>query len=273
MLEVSHHGPLTRIRLARTFLGRPLRDVSAYLIDGVLIDSGPPATAQELVRWLEASGEAARLRAIVHTHHHEDHVGASPVLARKLGVPIYAPAPTVAILGRPRRVPLYRWLVWGGPGVVSAEVLPERLEVGELRLRVFPSPGHAFDHVCLFEERLGWLFAGDLYVHPRVKYLRRIEDPWQHLASIDRALSYPFTRLVCAHAGVVEEARQALEAKRAYWRGLALEARSLAGKGLRARAITRRLLGAEGLFTYLSGGDFSKANLIKKLLAPPPTLG
>ena len=51
MLDISSFGPFTRIRLTRTFLGRPVHDVSAYLLDDLLIDSGPPTTARELVAW------------------------------------------------------------------------------------------------------------------------------------------------------------------------------------------------------------------------------
>ena len=269
MLRISHHGPITRIRLSPTFLGRALYEVSAYLVGGLLIDSGPPRTARELLAWLRASGEAARLGAIVHTHYHEDHVGGSPLLAGELGVPVWAPEATVSMLARRRLLPLYRAAFWGNLGACAARPLPDPFDAEGLRLQVLPTPGHAFDHVALFEVERRWLFAGDLFVHERVRYLRRVERPWKHLASLRRALSLEPELLVCAHAGVIEDACGGLSRKIAYWENLAGEARGLAARGLSVRAITRRLLGREGLYTVLSAGDFSKANLIRALLAGP----
>lgn len=273
MIRAREHGPTLRLVLARTLAGRPLHTVSAYLTGDpgsrVLIDSGPPATARELLAWLRASGAAGELAAVVLTHHHEDHAGGAALLAEALGVPVWAPAATVERLERRRRIPLYRSVVWGRPRACPARPLPEVLEIGGLDLEAIPTPGHAFDHHVLFDRGRRWLFSGDLYVHERVRYLRRIEEPWRHVASLRRAAALGPERLYCAHAGVVEDAAAALERKAAWWEGLAAEARRLRADGLGQRAITRRLLGREGLFTWLSLGDFSKRNLIAELLAGP----
>jgi glyoxylase-like metal-dependent hydrolase (beta-lactamase superfamily II) len=269
MLHASSHGPITRIRLTPTLLGRPLHEVSAYLVGGLLIDSGPPRTAGELLAWLWETGEAGRLTAVVHTHHHEDHVGGSPLLARELGVPVFAPEPTVRLLARKRRLPPYRAAVWGNPGACPARVLPDPFEAGGLRLSMIPTPGHAFDHVALFDAGRRWLFSGDLFVHERVRYLRRVERPWEHLASLRRVLALEPELLICAHAGLIEDAQGALARKIAFWEALAGEARALAAAGHSVRAITRRLLGREDLYRVVSAGDFSKANLVRALLAGP----
>lgn len=271
MLRVTQHGPITRLRLARTLFGRPLHHASAYLVGGLLIDTGPPATAGELAAWLAESGAGAKVATIVNTHHHEDHVGGDARVARRLGVPVYAPSATVEILARRRRIPPYRALVWGTPEPCAAIPLGEVFAHGDLRLEVISTPGHAFDHHCLFERERRWLFSGDLFVHERVRYLRRIEDPWQHLASARRALALEPELLLCAHAGPVEDAQGALRRKITFWEELAGEARRFADRGIGAGAIARRLLGPEGLFTLLSLGDFSKVNLIRALLRGQPT--
>ena len=88
MVEATAHGSITRLHLARTAFGRPLYTVEAYLVDGLLIDSGPPATASQMVVWCRGRG----VRQVVNTHHHEDHAGGDGALQRALGVPIAAPA-------------------------------------------------------------------------------------------------------------------------------------------------------------------------------------
>lgn len=266
MLHTTVHGPITRLVMARTVLGRPLYTVAAYLAGPLLVDTGLPGTAGELLAWLRTSGAADRLEAVVLTHHHEDHAGGAALLAEQLELSILAPPATAERLAVRRRIPLYRTLTWGTPrpcpGIAP---LGERLWVGELELEVIPTPGHAFDHVVLFDRRRRWLFSGDLYVHEKVRYVRRIEDPWQHLESLDRAIALDPQRLFCAHGGVVDDARRALERKAAWWRDLADRARELAAQGLSVRAVTRRLLGREGPMCYLSLGDFSQRNLIAKL--------
>ncbi len=265
MLRATDHGPITRIRLARTLMGRALYSVCAYLVDGTLIDTGPPATARELVGWLR--GRTPRL--VVNTHYHEDHTGGNAALQKAFGVRVLAPADSVARLADFYRLPLYRALVWRQPRNVTVEPLPEVVETGRYRLHVVPTPGHAPDHVCLFEPEQGWLFSGDLYIHERVTYTRQVEDVWQHIASLRRVLALQPRLLLCSHAGLVHDPKTAITAKIAFWEGLAGRARALAEQGVPLVAIRSRLLGREGWMTTISRGDFSKLNMVRALLREP----
>ncbi len=54
----------------------------------ILVDAG--LSCRELMRRMSAAGEDAdRLDAILITHEHADHISGLPVLARKLGIPVY----------------------------------------------------------------------------------------------------------------------------------------------------------------------------------------
>lgn len=264
MFTVTSQGPLTRIRMARTLFGRPLHDVLAYAFADLLIDTGPPPTAERLVAWCRTRPE---IRRVLLTHHHEDHVGGAAALHEELGLPVFAPASAVAILAEGLRMPLYRRLVWGTPRPVRTTPLGETVEGDGYRLRVIPTPGHAFTHVCFFEEERRWLFSGDLYVHERVRYLRRIEDVREHMASLRRVLALEPDLLICDHAGILPDARERLAAKIRWWEELAGKARELRDQGLDEAEIARRLLGRDGVLSWVSLGDFSHRNLIRALLA------
>lgn len=259
MFRVSVHGPLARLRMARTLFGRPLYEVSAYAYDGFLIDSGPPSAASQLVEWCRAHPEVKRG---VLTHHHEDHVGGAAALQEELGLPLHASASAAAILAEGLRMPPYRRAIWGRPRRFRAEPLEEQIG----RLRVIPTPGHAATHVCLFDEERRWLFSGDLYVHEKVRYLRRVEDAREHIASLRRVLALEPELLICDHAGILEHAQERLARKIRFWEDLAGEARKLRDQGHSMKDIAHRLLGRDGFLAWASFGDFSHRNLIESLL-------
>ncbi|MGD2178120.1 MAG: MBL fold metallo-hydrolase [Anaerolineae bacterium] len=262
MLEATRHGSITRLHLARMVFGRPLYTVEAFLVDGLLIDSGPPATALDMVAW----SRGRDVRQVINTHHHEDHAGGDSALQRALGVPIAAPAKAVPALSHPPRLQFYRRVVWGQPDNVEATPLGDVVETAQFRLEVIPTPGHSPDHVCFFEPQRGWLFSGDLFIHERARYLRADEDAHEILVSLRRVLALRPRLLICSHAGFVENPCGAIERKIAYWERLIDQARTLRSAGLSLREVTERLVGPEGLASHISRGHFAKINLIRSLL-------
>lgn len=263
VLRVSSHGPITRVQLARTAFGRPLYKVSVFQLGDTLIDSGCPATARELVRWARQRD----IRRVVITHHHEDHVGGAARLAAELGVRVLAPRAAVGILGSFYTLPLYRRAVWGQPRIVDAEPLDGPVEIGPYSLRPIPTPGHAPDHVALFEPERRWLFTGDLFLGLRVTYLRAIEDAHRILRSLRELVALEPEMVICSHTGFVTGGTRALIRRIQWWERVQSDAQALREEGVTARRITRRLLGREGAMAWASGGAFAKRHLVRSLLS------
>jgi glyoxylase-like metal-dependent hydrolase (beta-lactamase superfamily II) len=85
MLEIRQFEDVTQIRMSREVDVKPLYWVAAYLVDGLLIDTGCSFTAGELVDYLEKCPPDLA----VNTHYHEDHIGANRRIQMRFGINIY----------------------------------------------------------------------------------------------------------------------------------------------------------------------------------------
>ena len=98
-----------------------------------------------------------RVKAIVCTHAHDDHVRVAPALRERTGAPVML---------HPADRPLWE-LTHGGPEDVDATLWDldledgVEIEVGGTTLRVLHTPGHAPGAVCLHAPDLGCVFTGD----------------------------------------------------------------------------------------------------------------
>ena len=131
----------------------------------VLID--PSYSPERLVDRAEAQHLA--VVAIIVTHGHPDHINGNEQ--------------AVALTGAP---------VAGHPGLPSPPDTPlgdgQELGVGNLRLRVFHTPGHADDHIVLFEPTYGLLITGDLLFVGKIGGTRTEAEARTEWASLDRVL-------------------------------------------------------------------------------------
>lgn len=266
MIRVETHGDVTFVRTARTFLGRALYWGGAYLVDGLLVDCGPPATARDFLRFLEGR----EVDGLVITHHHEDHMGSAPLLAKVRGlVPRIHPL-GVPLLERGFVQEAYRRLVWGRRGTVRPLDLGPLVQSRRHTFQVIHTPGHSVDHVCLFEPERGWLFTGDLFLAERLRYLRSDEELAALIGSLEAVCRLPLREVFCAHRGPLREGPAALRRKAQNLKALREQVLDLLRKGLPEREVARRTVGSEGPMTWFSLGRFSARNFVRSIAREPP---
>ena len=207
-------------------MGKP-DSVAACLLDTregpVIVDPGPSSTLAKLEAGLAAAGAGlADVRAILLTHIHLDHAGASGTLARRnprlriyvheAGAP-HVIDPTKLLNSATRLYGDKMDALWGEVAAVDAarvEVLRggEHLELGGRTLEVAYTPGHAWHHVSYFDAASGSAFVGDTagIFGPRLPVVLPVTPPpdfdleaW--LGSIERILAWQPSTIVLTHFG------------------------------------------------------------------------
>ena len=206
-----------RIELREGFLLFPVRTptlppathTNCYLIGGaelVVIDPGSPyEEEQRALEDLVVSliGEGRRVREILITHLHPDHVGGVNQLAARFGLPVAAHHLTAEALAGAVRVDRL---------IGDGEVMALGGEPG-WRLRALWTPGHARGHLCFYEERTGTLISGDLVVGAGTVVIAPPEGHLgDYLDSLRRLLALPrLTALMPGHGPTLADARGKIE--------------------------------------------------------------
>jgi glyoxylase-like metal-dependent hydrolase (beta-lactamase superfamily II) len=270
MLKITHYGDVTRFDLARTLAGRGHYWTTAYLLDGVLVDTGCAHSARELVTMMADSP----LHRIVNTHSHEDHIGANgPLQNQRNGLEILAHPIALPVLADPRRTqPLhpYRRLLWGWPQPSKGQPISDGAQISteHYNFQVIYTPGHSPDHLCLYEAQQGWLFTGDLFVGGRDRALRADYDIWQIIASLKRIAELPAVKLFPGSARVSDNPTQALEAKISYLEELGERILDAHHRGRSVSTIARAECGGFMPLELMTLGHFSRRALVMSYLQP-----
>jgi glyoxylase-like metal-dependent hydrolase (beta-lactamase superfamily II) len=261
MLATTNYGEVTQIKLCR-YPDNPGGTVSAYLVDSLLIDSGPAYTVDELTDFLKDKG----LKTVVNTHHHEDHIAANALLKERYGVELLAHPLAIDKINRPATLFPYQEEVWGYPVPSQVKKIGDTVTTNHFRFEVIPTPGHDRDHICLFEPKHGWLFTGDLFVGTRPNVVRPMDDVRQIIADLKRVKALSPQILFPAPGKVRTEPVPVLEQTIRYLEDLGQKVMELHDKGLSSTEIMKHIFGNEAPIAELTQQQFSSLNMVISLL-------
>ncbi|HOO91578.1 MAG TPA: MBL fold metallo-hydrolase [Syntrophales bacterium] len=265
MIEVNlFEDVITQIRMSRVIDGVPIYWVAAYLVDGLLIDTGCDYTAKELVSYLEDRWP----NMVVNTHFHEDHIGGNHLIQKRFDVDIYAHVDSVPLIERKAFLYPYQETVWGYPVPTQVLPMPERISTEHFAYEVIETPGHSAGHVALLEKEKGWCFSGDIFSRENLKFIRPEEDMHETIRSMKRLLACNTERLVLftSVGKIIEDGRGALERCIAYLENLSMKAKNLQDKGYAIGEIVRDIFGGEHSFAQLTNGQYTTENLVRSVL-------
>ncbi len=204
------------------------RVITSWQLDGVLVDPGPESCLDVLLAEL---GDV-RPRAILLTHIHFDHAGATGALTRRWPeVPVFVHDRGAPHMAAPERLLASTARLigedgirrrWGGMAPVPGANL-HPLSGGERILgdafRVEYTPGHAVHHVAYLHERSGWALVGDVAgvrIAPEATVIAPTPPPDVDLeawpASLHKLRDWDPERLCLSHSGFVTDTTRHLSA-------------------------------------------------------------
>ena len=196
-MRISSFEDLLQAEFEISMVGQTLF-VSIYLIDGLLIDTGPSRRKAELVSLLEQWD----MTEVILTHDHEDHTGMAHWIEDNKNIPIYIHETGIRNCEKVMKLPLYRKVFWGEREKFHPMALGETYKTSNYTWDIIHTPGHAHDHISLFNREKRWMFGGDLYVQSTPKSLFAFESIPTIIDSLRKFLVYDFETYICSHQGI-----------------------------------------------------------------------
>ena len=249
MLKTSYHEDVICCQDEVTLLWSSL-PVSFFLVDGLLVDTGPSALAAKSTVFFKAH----EIAQVVLTHVHEDHCGMAGWLQKNKQVPVYIHKNTVTVASGKSTLPLCRLRVWGERLPFRAQAMPEEIVTPNHRFQPIDTPGHCANHVAFYEKDKGWLFTGDVFIRIKQHLAFRGENLAQMIESLKKLLELDFDTVFCAHSGILSCGYRLMEKKLAFLLDLQCQVQALEAQGLTPRQIDRKLFPVKHPMSDLSGG-------------------
>ncbi|MYL28825.1 MBL fold metallo-hydrolase [Halobacillus halophilus] len=258
MFQVYEKEKVTCVEMVVPHMG----PVFAYYVDGMIVDTGTRYFEHELLSFYESI--SIELTAL--THSHEDHTGTASWLEEHGGTPIYVHPSGIDTCMTFAPYPEYRRKTWGLRDAFHPVPYPKHLSSRRMDWEVIETPGHAEDHVSLFNKDRGLLFSGDLFVRPKTKVIMRDESIPRIMNSIQKLLTYDFGPMFCGHAGYIADGRSRMEEKLAHLQYLYGEVKHLHESGRSNRAIQEKLFPKVYPIISYSDGEWDSFHIITSIV-------
>lgn len=242
--------------------GLKIGKVFSYLVDGMLVDTGPQCIENDMIPFYESH----TFNFVTLTHSHEDHSGTASWIQENRDVPIYVHEKGIEVCAQPCMYPKYRQATWGIRKEFRALPLGETIRSNSQDWQVIYTPGHADDHVSLFHADTGRLFSGDLFVNSKTKVVMRSESIPVTMESIRTLLSYDFGAMYCSHAGYIKNGKEMLNKKLEYLEHLCDEVKALNKSGYSIHEINEKLFPRKYPIISISEGEWDSLNIISSIL-------
>ena len=251
-----------------------------YLVDNaLLIDTGFPWARRSLKNKLIELGLDKKIKIVVNTHSHEDHVGNNDLIIELTQAKLYAHPNGINAIKYPIENPWYRNFMFGPQPSSETKPIPDEIRLENYTFKLLYMPGHAPDHICLFEVNNKWLFSGDLYISADLDSQLREVDGNEWIESLKKAIQLKPSWLFDSHGVVVsgeENVQKVLSEKLEFLVSLKERIVVVSKNATSLNQITKEVFDkknfvnqlsfSEGWLSLLTCSDFSRRNLVNSFL-------
>src|SRR5699024_5551110 len=181
-------------------------------------------------------------------------------------VPIYMHPKGIELCEKKAKLPIYRQVFWGKRPPFKAEPVSDIFRTPEYTWETIYTPGHADDHIALYNREKGWMFGGDLFVMPKPKSMYRFESLPTLIRSLRKVLTYNFDVYIDSHAGILPDGKKRLQEKLRYLIQVQQEVLFLYNEGTSVSKIRKKLFPERHFMHYVSLFENSPKHMIRSII-------